>query len=235
MIKAGLALMGTMASLHGAHAAAAPTCPVGTPVQAITVVNQANAQPWALAKVENAVTDQSLQLRAAWGTPCVQFAAGGWPVYLQVGGTEWGVHYTQPTRAFVYTAGLPYTAWSTVFSHEVVEMMVDPTTTNTYTANDANGGPIEIADPVDQRAYRLDGVWVQDFVTPAYFAGANYGVCATVLVGGQPTTQCDGPPVAPAATTGPYDEMGVLTAPWQTTWERPSNRRRAPVPTVAGS
>jgi hypothetical protein len=217
MIKAGLALMGTMASLHGAHAAAA-TCPVGTPVQAITVVNQAGARAPSLAKVERAVADQSIQLHAAWGTPCVKFGPGGWPLYLRIGGTEWGVHYAQPVRMEVYTAGLAYRAWSTVFSHEVLEALEDPTTTNAYAVSDHNGGVVEVADPVGERAYALDGVWVSDFVFPAYFAGATYGVCETDVISGQQQTVCNGPAVAAVGTSAPYDEMAVLTAPWQTTW-----------------
>jgi hypothetical protein len=211
------------AILAAAMALSAPapaSCPAGVPVQAITVVNQAHASPFALAKVERAVTAQSMQLRAAWGTPCVQFGPGGWPLYLQIGGTEWGVHYSQPTRAIIYTDGLTYRAWSTAFSHEVLEMIEDPSTTNWYTANGANGAAVEVADPVGQRAYRLAGVWVSDFAFPSYFAGARYGVCATVLdAAGRPATQCDGPLVAAAGAAGPYDEMGVLTGPWQTQWQ----------------
>lgn len=129
------------------------------PVQAVTVVNQAHVRAFALARVENAVVAQSLQLRAAWGTPCVQFAADGWPLYLRVGGPyPSGVHYGAPTRILVYTAGVVTdTGWSQSFSHEIMETLVDPTTTVDY----QYGGEtalLEVADPVEQNAYRLGDV-----------------------------------------------------------------------------
>ena len=194
-------------------------CPAGVPVQMITVVNQANVKPWALGQVETAVVDQSMQLRAAWGTPCVQFAGGGWPVYLQSGdGTASGAHYIdngQPD-AYVYTNGVTYQAWSSTFSHELVEMLVDPQTNAlAMQPGGAQGRNLEIADPVQDRAYRLGGTWVSDFVTPAWFAGGTHGACATIG-GGVPGYTCDGPLIAPAGAPGPYDQMGVLTGPWQT-------------------
>ncbi|HUA43579.1 MAG TPA: hypothetical protein VMA77_00015 [Solirubrobacteraceae bacterium] len=201
-------------------------CPAKVPVQTITVVDQTNVRPSALAQVENAIVAQSLQLRAAWGTPCVQFGPGGWPVYLQHGSTEWGVHYGPAPHAFVYTDGLPYGMWSQVFSHEILEMLEDPTTGTAY-HYDGTGSALEVADPVEERAYRLDGVWVSDFVLPAYFAGAQYLPCATEVTfpNGVLTEAvvCTGGEIAPPNAAGPYDEMGLLTGPWQTTWEQEDN------------
>jgi hypothetical protein len=211
--------------LSAVAAAAVPSCPAGVPVQTITVINQANVRPWALAKVERAMVDQSLQLRAAWGTPCVQFAGGGWPLYLWIGGTVYGYHYTDPIRMEVYTGGYTSPAWSETFSHEIVETLVDPSTGRSYYdpyhwLPVTMFGLVEVADPVEERGYRLDAIWVSDFVLPAYFAGA-----ADV-----PPTGCNppgglacGPLLATADSTGPYDEMGILTGPWQTTWERPTS------------
>jgi hypothetical protein len=155
------------------------SCPAGVPVQTITVVNQANVRPWALARVENAVVAQSLQLRTAWGTPCVQFDTGGWPLYLRVGGTEWGVHNGYPTISIqVYTDGLPYRAWSQVFSHEVVETLVDPDGSGALGQpggvdyfTDGTARPLEVADPVEERGYALDGVYVADFESPRGMPG----------------------------------------------------------------
>lgn len=211
-----------------------PPCPAGVPVQTITVVNQAQAHPGALAKVERASVAQSLQLHAAWGTPCVQFGPGGWPLHLLMGGASSVPQHDYPNgkpALFVYTTGLTYQSWSAVFSHELLESLVDPTTTNIYylgtttvtaqglgggePAEEQLGGSIEVADPVAQRGYKLDGVWVSDFVYPAYFAGALL----------EQASGCDplqgvacGPPIAPAAAPGPYDEMHILAAPWQTKW-----------------
>lgn len=198
-----------------AQAATEPSCPAGVPVQTITVVNQANVRPSALAKVENAIVAQSLQLRTAWGTPCVQFERGGWPLYLSTDGAS--DHVTGPVID-VPTGGLSYLAWSSTFSHEVVEALVDPATTLGYmreTDGVWSGSNLEVADPVQERAYRLDGVYVSDFVLPAYFAGALY-----MAAGGCDPSQgvACGAFVAPADAPGPYDEMGVLTAPWQGQW-----------------
>ena len=218
---------------HAGTLVVAPTavCPPGVPVQTVTVVNQANASRWALAKVENTIVGQSLQLRAAWGTPCVQFGSGGWPLYLTVNdGSE---HYANPVSAYVATGGLSYLNWSSTFSHEVIEMIVDPSTQTSYT-HDGQGSNLEVADPVQTRAYRLDGVYVSDFVLPAWYAGGTFGISATQA--GQtfylptaPVGSTDVPPtvplpgtgplIAPADAPGPYDEMGLLTCPWQTTFE----------------
>ena len=75
-----LIVLGTVlvALVGAAPASAAAACPAGGPTQAITVVNQAKIRTRVLARVERAVAAQSLQVRAAWGTPCVQFAPGGW-------------------------------------------------------------------------------------------------------------------------------------------------------------
>ena len=224
--RAGSALDRRAGKLNLASTA---VCPPGVPVQTITVVNQANARPFALARVENAIVAQSLQLRAAWETPCVQFGPGGWPLYLKGGiGPYLGVHAFQGRPyAIVYTDGVPYVGWSQPFSHEVAEMLIDPTTQVDYTEDDTSS-QLEVADPVEDHAYRLDGVWVSDFALPAYFAGGTLGVCAVesgdqwclpAVVGdtdaSTPMPVVGGPLIAPADAPGPYDEMRVLTAPWQ--------------------
>jgi hypothetical protein len=77
---------------------------------------------------------------------------------------------------------------------------------------DDMGSQLEVADPVEDQAYRLDGVFVTDFVLPGWFAGATTGdpVCEG--------TMCTfpGPLIAPADAPGPYDQMRVLRIPWQT-------------------
>lgn len=229
-ILLGLSGSGT-ASAHGfsaggalaharviARAADVQACPAGVPVQMITVVNQARVRRSALGLVETAIVAQSIQLHAAWGTPCVQFGSGGWPLDLRIGGTEWGVHYGNPTRIMVYTDGLPMIAWSTAFSHEIMETLVDGGDQIGVMHDNGNWGTLEVADPVHDRAYRLDGVWVSDFVLPAWFAGGQIGTCATVWTLAGDTTQCDGPLIAPDNAPGPYDEMNVLSQPWDLMW-----------------
>jgi len=155
---------------------------------------------------------QSLQLRAAWQTPCVQFAAGGWPVYLKIGaGEPHGEHfyYGQP-YALVWTGGATSESWSRDFSHEILETLVDPTT-NRDVWRDSVDQAVEVADPVEWNGYQLDGVFVSDFVFPSWFAGATTGdpkcqgaVCVF-----------PGPVIAPADASGPYDELQLLSAPWR--------------------
>ena len=117
------------ARTHPVHVAEA-ACPAGAPVQTITVVNQANVRPAALALVENAVVAQSLQVRAAWGTPCVVFGPGGWKLYLKTGGAgEPGASTSPVADSRICSSGpgaLTFQGWSTDFSHEIVETLVDP-------------------------------------------------------------------------------------------------------------
>lgn len=200
----------------GGLAMAEVTCPAAVPVQTITVQNEAAVRPWALAKVENAVVDQSLQLRAAWGTPCVRFAPGGWLLYLRGDSNPdaAGVHDYAGGAPFaiVWTSGQPWSSWSWAFSHEVIETLVDPTWTNIYYVRGQLPELVEPADPVYTRRYTLDGVPVSDFTFPAFYAGAITPPCTTT---GDNVTTCAGPLIAPADAPGPYDEMGVVTAAWQ--------------------
>ena len=209
-----LIVLGTVlvALMGAAPARAAAACPAGAPVQDITVVNQAGVRPQVLARVERAVSAQSLQVRAAWSTPCARFAAGGWKLYLKVGGAEpHGEHdfYGQP-YALVWTSGATVEGWSRDFSHEVVEMLEDPTLDVRYT-RDGSTWQREIADPVEGLGYRLDGIYVSDFVTPLWFAGASTG--ADVLCQAASCAD-DSPLIAPAANVGPWDRMRALTGPW---------------------
>lgn len=209
-----LIVLGTvLVALAGAAPArAAVACPPGSPVQTLTVVNQAKVRARVLAKVERAVAAQSAQVRGAWGTPCVQFAPGGWKVYLKIGGAEPHAEhdfYGQP-YALVWTAGATAQGWSRDFSHEVVEMLEDPTLGIRY-EHDGSSWQREIADPVEGLGYRLDGVYVSDFVTPAWYAGASTG--ANVVCQGVSCAD-NSPLIAPAADAGPFDQMRALTGPW---------------------
>jgi hypothetical protein len=153
------------------------TCPAGVPVQTITVVNGAQVPSGSLAQIENAVVAQSMQLRAAWGTPCVQFLAGGWPVTVARGSLApgcpddpCGAYHTtaQDTPSAVVTTGQ---AFSELFSHEILEMLTDP-----YGTNALAGRLTEVCDPVENSAgYQLDGVTVADFVLPSWFASGSAG------------------------------------------------------------
>jgi hypothetical protein len=127
---------------HGVSGSA--ECPAGVPTQTIAVVDQAHVAPAALAEVTQAITAQSLQLRAAWGTPCASFGPGGWRVYLKVGGEPHGVHlwFGRP-YALIWTGGGTVESWSRDFSHEILEMLVDPNT-NRSVYRDGVGQLVEL-------------------------------------------------------------------------------------------
>ncbi len=190
---------------------ASAACPAGVPTQTLTIVDQARVKWSVLARVTRAVSAQSMQLRRAWGTPCVTFGPGAWHVYLKIGAQPRGVHlwYGAP-YALVWTGGGTVESWSRDFSHEILEMLVDPET-NRSVFDDGVGRIVEVADPVEWHGYRLDGVYVSDFVLPAWFAGATTG--EPTCVGS--SCSFPGPPLASADAAGPYDQMHLLTSPWQ--------------------
>lgn len=145
--------------------------------QTFTVVNQAHVRPGALAKVERAIAAQSHQLAAAWGTPLASFGPGGWPLYLEPNLNGWSLHYAPFDTGLGSFAGdtacshrpdvtMPCALvsvgqdWTIKVSHEVMETLADP-----------SGQGEEVCDPVEDWAYRLDGVWVSDFVFPASAIG----------------------------------------------------------------
>lgn len=163
--------------------------PVGTAraaVQVITLVNQANASPSSLSRVERAITDQSKQLSRYWDTPAVRFGPAGWRVYLKVNAPDMenlaAFHSENgPTPyAIVLTRGFGSQWWSSDLAHEIDEMLVDPLE-QTYANNGTIGGfdwsasapdlLVEICDPVEGDDYTLDGVDVPDFTLPANWTG----------------------------------------------------------------
>lgn len=214
-IVMALLACGSSAQARSRNVPVAPaTCPAGGPVQKITVVNQATVPPAVLSLVENAVVAQSLQVRAGWGTPCVVFGPGGWKLYLKTGasGEPWGEHFSNHGLPYVlvWTGALPWRGWSTVFSHEIVETLVDPV--NAHYIRDLVSNQLEIADPVEHQAYRLRGVYVSDFVLPAWYAGAQTGDCFASAG----AITCPGPVISAPGSPGPYDHARVLDRPWQT-------------------
>lgn len=152
-----LALLGVLAGCMplaaSAHAA--------TPTQTITVVNRAGVSPRELAKVERAVAIQSRELRHWWHTPVARFGPGGWPIYLHRwwpgNDHEYNLARERPWAEVSWTAN-EWPAPSVLLSHEVLEMLADPTARSR-----------EVCDPVAADAYRVGRVMVSDFVTPRWF------------------------------------------------------------------
>lgn len=124
----------------------------------------------------------------------VAIPPGVWPLYVvsRIDDTTAGFHRTQhyePYAEVEDSAG-----WTLAASHEILEMLIDPSGNDLVTAtavkldngaqSDADGVVqylLEICDPCEHPdcAYLIDGVVVSDFCTPAFYGddhvpGARY-------------------------------------------------------------
>jgi hypothetical protein len=106
------------------------------------------------------------------------------------GGKLWGVVAAHPELANGGKATKGDWSVSSVLSHEVLEMFIDPNC-NLW-ANDGRGKAysFEVCDPVEAPTYEVDGVSVSNFVTPAWFDPLSNHV------------------------TAQYDKLGKLHAPF---------------------
>jgi hypothetical protein len=105
--------------------------------------------------------------------------AGGLPVYVlddsdQAGAL--GYHDNDPQkgpfgRVFARTDAKYKLNWTITTSHEVLELAADPFAVSTAQVNASTFTALEVCDAVesDSDGYQIDGVWVSDFVTPAWF------------------------------------------------------------------
>jgi len=99
-----------------------------------------------------------------------------------------GCPFAKVFPATIARAGLEL---STMLSHEIVEMIVDPWGNRSvlYDCGDSTGAlyAMEVCDPVQGNTYQIDGVTVSDFVTPQYFQ---------------------------RSAKAPFDFLGILQAPF---------------------
>lgn len=72
-------------------------------------------------------------------------------------------------QVFVADCRLYSVPLSSVISHELLEMLADPSARMTRPGTDGRYYMMECCDPVSGDLYDLDGVSVSNFVTPAYF------------------------------------------------------------------
>ena len=105
------------------------------------------------------------------------------------GGRLWGVVAAKPELdggAQVMTGD-----WSvsSVLSHEVLELFIDPNTNLWATNDQGKVYSFEVCDPVEAPTYAVDGVSVSNFVTPAWFD-----------------------PLADQKATTQFDKLGLLKA-----------------------
>lgn len=151
-----------------------PACDNSTYRVTLTVLNYAHATPAALAAVEQATVDQSAQEQQAWMTPCVRFDSGGNTVTLTSGCSAntclLGGNHDANGNITVQTGALPYALWARAFTHEVIERLADPHDTPRQFGY--YYGLLEIADPVQNWTYLVDGIPVSDFVRPAFYTRA---------------------------------------------------------------
>lgn len=104
-------------------------------------------------------------------------------------GKLWGVVAAQPELDSGANVSTGDWSVSSVLSHEVLEMFVDPNC-NLW-SNDGKGRLycFEVCDPVEAPSYSVNGVSVSNFLTPAWFD-----------------------PLAPA--TSQFDKLGLLHSPY---------------------
>jgi hypothetical protein len=149
----------------------------------LTIVDKAGVPSADLAAFSRAAKVQADQVRSSWGTPRIQFGSSGWKiVLLKVGDPAlhgWlGLHW-YGVRPYALVAWTP--SWTIIASHEIVEMLANP-----WTNRIRHNYRQEICDPVKRLTYRISGIRMSDFVTPAWFGGH----------------------------TAPYDHLGDVTSPF---------------------
>jgi len=120
------------------------------------------ARHWAGAHIvwsnsPKAIPVHILSLRAVASTRWCGAAAGG---------CHWAGRGGRP----VIAVGAQPQNWSGYLSHEVIETVIDPSG-----ARELFGKLAEACDPVAQSWYRLDGIWVSDFVYPRWFVAGSAG------------------------------------------------------------
>jgi hypothetical protein len=139
--------------------------------RAVTVhfVNDARVPTAQVAAFEQAELIQLRQLRTFWPGDPVHFGDRGWSLEVVPRDDPRvrryrGFHGYGPTP---YAVVAYNSRWTRVASHELLEMMVNPRVQRIL-----SGFIEEICDPVKKVSYRVQGVALSDFVTPAWFTGA---------------------------------------------------------------
>jgi hypothetical protein len=112
-------------------------------------------------------------------------------------------------------------SWTVDLTHELLEMLGDPTTKNMIKLPDGRECIREVCDAVedDSVAYMKDGVLVSNFVTPAYFFGAGapkYDFCGKL--------NAPAPALTPGGYLGIYDPT---TGQWTQVTARLQNGKQS--------
>lgn len=156
----------------------------------LAVINKSDVPDTEVARATAAMQKQvSGDFAPLWGVDCdLTFYAGprarppasAWQLVIANDSDEAGaLGYHDLTRAgqplgkvFVRSTLAAGGLWSVTFSHEVLEILIDPNIN--LCAFDESAGRLyayEVCDAVeaDGLAYKIDGVWVSDFVLPGWF------------------------------------------------------------------
>ena len=145
-----------------------------------------------LVRVAAALQTQVIRdLSPVWGVSAVvsaflsldQVSPGYLPLVIVEGG-----NFTLTSQGFHFLAGGRPGAvvrhgdgWTVDASHELIEMLCDPTGTATAVGPSLRPEQgqveylIEVCDPCENSTYEIDGVPVSDFVTPTYYAPPDRG------------------------------------------------------------
>jgi hypothetical protein len=154
-------------------------------------------------RVANAINKQLTDLRRHWVVPPDvsvdviprggKVPSGVWPVKLvdKLNNDEGGFHAGGPGGPYAKVAVTSDESWTIAASHEVLEMLVDPTggrlqLSNAITLDDGTfriddkakvAYLVEICDACESKkfSYEIDGIQVSDFVTPAFYTGDRLG------------------------------------------------------------
>jgi hypothetical protein len=101
--------------------------------------------------------------------------SGFWPVMVRddIEVDAAGVHCDQNGQPFALVSMGRH--WSITASHEVLEILVDPFGSRMVSGQSLKSGQgrvdylVEVADPVGDQTYQVNGIAVSDFCTPRYF------------------------------------------------------------------
>lgn len=109
-----------------------------------------------------------------------------------------GYHNYDPNRTNPFYGEITGSGdyWSITASHEVLEILINPYTSNCY-----GGYRLEVGDPVEDLSYAIGNVYVSDFAFPAWWGIAS-----------GPSTQFDLLKKAPAAGDITYGYIQTCTA-----------------------
>jgi hypothetical protein len=119
-----------------------------------------------------------------WGTPARLvkargFAPGAWAIGIfesEKDAADDGYHDLTPgglpfARVYLRNIESDRASLSATLSHELAEMLVDPTVNLVAGRSDRVMYDFEVADPVEEESFPVDGLPMTDFVYPAWFEG----------------------------------------------------------------